>query len=397
MEIYNYKHKAKCSKNKKIKKINKGIKISTWNVRTLLATGKMQEIGLELKRYNIDIAAIQEVRWEGQGNITKKHFTMFYSGGKKQGKYGVAFLILGNTRNKVIDFKPINERLAYIRIEAKPFNISILNVYAPTEGASAEEKEKLYEKMEEEIAKIEKEDTIMLLGDFNAQIGKEAYLYQVAGKHTIHDTTNDNGHRLCNFATRMNMVISSTKFQHPLHHKITWISPDQKYHSQIDHLLVCKRKQSSVMDVRTYRGACADSDHFMVVAKIIQKIKNSKKNKVNGHKWDVEKMSDTKIKDNYIENVVSLLTKNTMENDIDIEWNKIKICMEEAAKNQLGFERNKLGKDWYDEECQKMVNEKNKARLNWIRTKKEMDKIKYDVLRKNSYRMIRSKKKNKDR
>ena len=116
-----------------------------------------------------------------------------------------------------------------------------------------------------------------MLGDFNARIGKEEYLGQVAGTHTIHEDTNDNAQRLCNLATRTNMIISNTMYKHPKWHKVTWVSPDQNTYTQIDHVLITRRKQSSVKDVRTYRGAYADSDHYMVTATIRQKIKKTSK------------------------------------------------------------------------------------------------------------------------
>ena len=78
--------------------------------------------------YKIDVAAIQETRWQGRGEIDKKHFTVRYSGGENQGLYGVAFLIGGRLRNNVMEFKPINKRMAYLRIKAKLFNLSMLNV-----------------------------------------------------------------------------------------------------------------------------------------------------------------------------------------------------------------------------------------------------------------------------
>lgn len=261
---------TKKKKNRNERKRNE-MRICTWNIQTMLRPGKINEIGHELQKYRIDVAALQEIRWKEKGIIEKKDFSLYYSGAKKQGQHGVGFVLMRGVRDKVLEYKPINERLAYIRLQAKPVNVSILNVYAPTEIADKEDKDEVYEKIEEEVDKMPKEDAILLLGDFNAQIGKEDYIEQVAGKYTIHDKTNDNGKRLCNMATATNMIISSTKFQHPRHHKITWTTPDQKTGTQIDHILINRRRQSSVKDVRTYRGICTDTDHFMVMATVKQK------------------------------------------------------------------------------------------------------------------------------
>lgn len=153
---------------------------------------------------------MQEIRWAGKGRVNKNDYTIWYSGDEKQGHQGVAFAVIKKICERVIEFRPISERIAYIRIDAKPFKISLLNVYAPTENAGKEIKKKFYEEIEDVIETIKKEDVIILLGDFNAQIGREEYNRHVAGKHTAHETTNDNGQRLCGLAERNNLIISST-------------------------------------------------------------------------------------------------------------------------------------------------------------------------------------------
>ncbi|KAK9728132.1 hypothetical protein QE152_g18133 [Popillia japonica] len=89
-------------------------------------------------------------------------------------------------------------------------------------------------------------------------------------------------------ATEANMIISSTMFPHPKRHKVTWIAPDNKTQTQIDHVLVTRRRQSSIQDVRTYRGACVDSDHYMVTATVKQKVKNKIKTRKKQHNWNIE-------------------------------------------------------------------------------------------------------------
>jgi endonuclease/exonuclease/phosphatase family metal-dependent hydrolase len=51
-------------------------------------------------------------------------------------------------------------------------------------------------------------------------------------------------------------------------YKFTWTSPDGKTHNQIDHILVDRRRHSSVIDVRSFRAADFDTDHYLVVAKV---------------------------------------------------------------------------------------------------------------------------------
>ena len=68
--------------------------IVTQNVRSMLQAGKMEEIADELKKYNIQITALQEVRWPHDGWIKKKNYTLLYSGLKtSKGQHGTGFLI----------------------------------------------------------------------------------------------------------------------------------------------------------------------------------------------------------------------------------------------------------------------------------------------------------------
>jgi hypothetical protein len=89
----------------------------------------------------------------------------------------------------------------------------------------------------------------ILLGDFNAKVGTEDIFKPKIGNESLHETSNDNGVRVVNFATSKNLVVKSTMFPHYKIHKYSWTSPDGKTHNQVDHVLVDRRRQSSILDV----------------------------------------------------------------------------------------------------------------------------------------------------
>jgi hypothetical protein len=88
-----------------------------------------------------------------------------------------------------------------------------------------------------------------------------------------------NGIRVVNFATTKNLTVKSTMFPHRNIHKYTWTSPDGKTHSQIDHFLVGRRGPSSVLDVRSFKAADCDTDHYLVVAKVRERLTVNKQDR----------------------------------------------------------------------------------------------------------------------
>jgi len=77
----------------------KKIKLATWNIRTMSQVGKMMEIVEELQKWDIDITAIQEVRWKENGKINKPKYTVYYSGTEKQGEHRVGFILTKKLEN----------------------------------------------------------------------------------------------------------------------------------------------------------------------------------------------------------------------------------------------------------------------------------------------------------
>ena len=81
----------------------------------------------------------------------------------------------------------------------------------------------------------------ILLGDFNAKVGREIIFKPTIGQEGFHQDSNDNGVRVVNFATSKNLAVKSTMFPHRNIHRYTWTYPDDKTHNQIDHVLIDRR------------------------------------------------------------------------------------------------------------------------------------------------------------
>ena len=102
----------------------------------------------------------------------------------------------------------------------------------------------------------------ILLGDFNAEVGRGNIFKPTIGNESLHQDSNDIGVRSVNFATSKNLVVKRTIFPHRNIHKYNWTSPDGKTHNQIDHILIERRWHSSILDVRSIRGSDCDTDHI---------------------------------------------------------------------------------------------------------------------------------------
>ena len=79
--------------------------LGTWKVETMLQPGKMMEIANEVLKLGIDIVALQEIRWQGHGEINKKNFTVIYSEPENRtGQYGTGFIISREVKESILEW-----------------------------------------------------------------------------------------------------------------------------------------------------------------------------------------------------------------------------------------------------------------------------------------------------
>jgi hypothetical protein len=88
--------------------------------------------------------------------------------------------------------------------------------------------------------------------------------------------SNDNCVRIVYVATSKNLLIKSMMFLHQNIHKYNWSSFIGKTHNQTDHILIDRRWHSSILDVRSFRGADCDTDHYLVISKVRERLAVSK-------------------------------------------------------------------------------------------------------------------------
>jgi hypothetical protein len=132
----------------------------------------------------------------------------------------------------------------------------------------------------------------MLSGDFNAKIGREEMYKLTIGNKSLHNISSDNGVRVVNFATFKNQTVKSMMFPHRNIHKYTCTSPDGKTHNQIDPILIDRQKHLSVLDFRSFRTPDCDTNHYLVVIKVRERLAV---NKQRSHRFHTEILNLKKL------------------------------------------------------------------------------------------------------
>ena len=173
----------------------------------MLQISKMNMKAEELTKYKIGITALQGIIWKGSGSVNEQNNSLYYRGNEdRQGHQGVGFIVAKNYCRSVIDFVPISPRMCKIRIKGQLNNITFINVYAPTENADESEAIRFYEQLQEKCEETSAHDALIVLGDLNAQLGKEEIHQEVGGINTIHEVANGNGMRVKQFAAANNLI-----------------------------------------------------------------------------------------------------------------------------------------------------------------------------------------------
>ena len=110
--------------------------------------GKLEVVKQEMARVNIDILGISELKQTGMGELNSDDHYFYYCGQESLRRNGIAFIVNIRVRNVVLGCNLKNDRMISVSVQGKPFNITIIQVYAPTSNANGAEVERFYDLLE---------------------------------------------------------------------------------------------------------------------------------------------------------------------------------------------------------------------------------------------------------
>ena len=133
-----------------LKTRNRPLKIGTWNVRASYQAGKLDNAMHEMNNMKLDILGIAQTRWTDNGKKRRDTHTIIYYGGQEH-KRGVGIMMKNGIAKAMIGYWAISNRVIMMKLQGKPFNISLIQVYAPTQDYSDEDIEQFYEEIQQAI------------------------------------------------------------------------------------------------------------------------------------------------------------------------------------------------------------------------------------------------------
>ncbi|WP_294059547.1 hypothetical protein, partial [Thiolapillus sp.] len=214
---------------------------------------------------------------------------------------------------------------------------TVLSVYAPTLQAETGVKEAFYRDLHNLLQQVDSKDKLLILGDFNARVGRDFELWKgVLGRHGI-GNCNDNGRLLLEFCSEHQLVITNTLFQQKDRFKATWRHPRSKHWHLLDYVLTRQHDTRDVLHTRVMPSADCYTDHRLVRCKVAFAFKSPPKRKgPQTKKLQVHKLRDPRVKNNLqvmLEERLHCVTAAEPEE----QWKQMKTILQETAAEDDGL------------------------------------------------------------
>ena len=119
----------------------------------------------EMVRINTGILGIHEPKWMGMDKLNSYDHCIYYHGQESQRRNGIALIINKRVQNAVLGHNLKNDRMISLHFQGKPFNITVIQVYAPTTDAEEAEVDQSFEDLEDLLELTPRENVLFITGD----------------------------------------------------------------------------------------------------------------------------------------------------------------------------------------------------------------------------------------
>ena len=186
--------------------------------------GKLEVVKQEMAKENINILGICELKWSGMDEFNSDGHCIYYCGQETLRRNGVDLIVSKRVWNTVLVCNLKNDRMISVCFQGKPFNITIIQVYAPTSGAKYAEVEQVYEDLQDLLQLKHKYNVLFITRNWNAKVRSQE-IYGLTGKFGLGVQT-EAGEKRTKFGQENVLIIAKSLFQQ--HKKWLYIcaSPD---------------------------------------------------------------------------------------------------------------------------------------------------------------------------
>ena len=126
-----------------------------------------------MARVNIDILGISELKGTGMGEFNSDDYYIYYCGQVSLRRNGVAIMVNRRVRNAVLGCNLKNDRMISVCFQGKPFNITVIQAYAPASNTEEAEVEWFYDNLKDLLELTPPKDVLFIIGDWNAKVGSQ--------------------------------------------------------------------------------------------------------------------------------------------------------------------------------------------------------------------------------
>ncbi|XP_055873074.1 uncharacterized protein LOC106053289 isoform X2 [Biomphalaria glabrata] len=250
----------------------------TWNVTSLKKNDSL--VLDELEKYNVDIACIQETKYE-EGTFEIGDYTLVTKCYEKGMIYGLGFMIK-KTLFKYIEIEEDQtDRICFLKLRTDAGIVHIINVYFPqnfSKFEKVEKKEDCFLALEDKLLQISEKKIVFILGDFNSHIGSDSLAwFRCLGEHGIPCEVNDNGQRLLEFCTFYDLGITHSFFDQTENAQYTFQSRS-KHKTYIDFCITRNKHRHFVKMTKSNLPSQTLMDHLLVTSDIELSLSLNKEN-----------------------------------------------------------------------------------------------------------------------